>query len=280
MEERIKELLNLGQIQEALDLLVKLDSSAILLASRFNNLRKTYSHGMIDFSEYSRGSAQISYAILESLNEIERNKRAITTSSSPLSNAITIWIAHNRKDNRMANQVKAYLRHRDIYDIKNLTSKDAGDRLKDFVANKAIKTQFLLILCSANSMSAGWTGLEQHLDILSNSLTQRNVIPLLLDDTVYQLDVVTRILYQIEEQLDKVEEDRPKEKYANHSLVNDIEYDRVSLSVLRNNLPKIVQRLRNASVVDISGEHFELGMEKVLKTIQQTLERVAATPAY
>lgn len=276
MEERIKELLSLGQIQNALDLLVKLDSGAILLASRFNTLRKTYNHGLIDFSEYSRGSAQISYAILESLIEIENNKRIAPL----LSNSQTVWIAHNSKDNQTANQIKTYLSNRDIYDIKNLTSKDAGDRLKAFVANKAIKAQFLLVLCSTNSLSEGWTGLEQHLDILSNSLTQRNVIPLLLDDAISQKDVVTRVLYQIEEQLDQVEEDKPKENYTNNSSVNDLEPDRVSLSVLRNNLPKIVQRLRNASAVDISGEHFDSGMEKVLKTIRQTVERVAASHAY
>ncbi len=280
MEERIKELLSLGQIQDALDLLVKLDSGAILLVSRFNTLRKTYSHGMIDFSEYSRVVAQISYAILESLNEIERGKRAVTSSASPFSNALTVWIAHNRKDNRIANQIKTYLSHRDLYDVKDLISQDAGDRLKDFVANKALKTQFLLVLCSTNSISEGWTGLEQHLDILSNSLIQRNVIPLLLDDAVLQKDVVTQVLYRIEEQLDKVAEEKPKEKYTNNSLVNSLESDKVSLSVLRNNLPKIVQRLRNAPAVDISGEHFESGMEKVVKTIQQTVERVAATSAY
>jgi len=44
--------------------------------------------------------------------------------------------------------------------------------------------------------------------------------------------------------------------------------------MLRNNLPKIVQRLRNANVIDISGQHFESGMNRVLQTIQSTVADV------
>jgi len=276
MEERIKELVSLGQIQDALDLLVKLDGSAIMLVSRFSVLRKAYNFGTIDFSEFSRGSAQISYAVLEMLSEIEKQNRI----TLPPSKSPTVWIALNKKDHQTATQVKAYLNKGDIFDIRDLTSKEAGDTLKDFVANKAVKTQFLLILCSTHSISEGWTGLEKYLDILSNSLTQRNVIPLLLDDAVYQKDVVSRVLYRIEEQLDKAEEDMPKQNYAKNSSASDLESDRVSLSVLRNNLPKIIQRLRNVLAVDIRGDHFDTGMEKVLKTIHLTVERFAVSPSF
>lgn len=61
----IQTLISAGNTLEALDLLEDLDSSAILLRSRFNGAKRQYSMGMIDFSEWSRTQAQINYAILE-----------------------------------------------------------------------------------------------------------------------------------------------------------------------------------------------------------------------
>lgn len=68
---QIQEFISLGQTEEALQLLETLTSDSVLLQARFNNAKKQYSMGLIDFSEWSRTQAQINYATLELLNSMK-----------------------------------------------------------------------------------------------------------------------------------------------------------------------------------------------------------------
>lgn len=61
----IQNLIGLGQIQEALEELVKVDKDGVLLLSRYNAGKRQFNMGMIEFGEWSRIQSQISFAALE-----------------------------------------------------------------------------------------------------------------------------------------------------------------------------------------------------------------------
>lgn len=61
----IAEMVSKGEFGAALDAAQDRYPDAILLQSRYNSAKKQYSMGLIDFSEWSRTQAQISYNLLE-----------------------------------------------------------------------------------------------------------------------------------------------------------------------------------------------------------------------
>jgi hypothetical protein len=274
MKEQIQQLIAAGHTKDALDLLVRLDSDALLLQARYNNGEKQFNLGLIDFNEWGYIQAKVNHAALEMAGKVIQDSRPVVTGMpSP-----EIFLIYNQKDIQSADAARRYLKRHGVAYVSDFTQINAGQEISEFVANKALKSQFILILVSLNSLKEGWTGLERHLDILSNSLIQRNVIPLSLDNSLAQPRIVERELARIEEQLDEIDE-HIQQKLAANQPAQDLEAKRTDLTVLHNNLPKIVQRLRSVSAADISGNNFEPGMKKVLQTIQRTVER-AASVAY
>jgi len=266
---QIQELISLGKTEEALELLEQLTSDAILLQSRYNVAKRHYSMGVIDFSEWSRTQAQIRYAALEMMNATKISAPAFKNLFA-INDRPEIYLAYNIKDGNYARQIKQYLETKGISFVDH-TILHAGQSLSDFVINKALKSEFILVLVSENSLKGGWTDLENHLDVFSNSLIQRNVIPLALDNAYTNQIFLKEEMSKLEEQLDII--DTPsRKKHISDEYLNK----KASLTVRFNNLPKIVQRLRNVLVIDIYGGQFELGMEKVLQTIKRTTERIAS----
>jgi hypothetical protein len=244
------------------------------LLAQYNDGEKKFNLGLIDFGEWARIQSRINFAALEMAGRVVPSTRPEINPATgiPLPE---IFLVYNQKDNHAANKVKQYLSRHSINNIDDYTNLNAGQEISEFVANKALKSQFVLILVSKNSLREGWAGLERHLDILSNSLIQRNSIPLALDNSFAEPDFIEREIARIEEQLDEVDE-RIRQHHAVNSPNQTLETKRTNLAVLHNNLPKIVQRLRNVLTVDISGNNFEQGMKKVMQTIQRTVERVAS----
>jgi len=75
----VKDLISLGRIDEALNLLYDSKSDfpddfaneIIFIKSRYNLLLREYSNARITFDDYSRGNSQITFAIMESIKRIE-----------------------------------------------------------------------------------------------------------------------------------------------------------------------------------------------------------------
>ena len=270
---QIQELIALGKTEEALELLEQLTSDAVLLQSRYNGAKRQYSFGMIDFSEWSRAQAQINYAALEMMNAVKNSVPAFKESFG-IYDKPEVYLAYNSKDVSIAKLIKQYLEPKGIAFVDH-TKLHAGQSLSDFVINKALKSEFILVLVSENSLRGGWTDLESHLDVFSNSLIQRNVIPIALDNSFANPKFIKDEMLKLEEQLDSMDLLYP-EKYASNVDIEYLRHQKAALTVRYNNLPKIVQRLRNALVVDIQGDHFKLGMDKVINIIQINAQRIAS----
>lgn len=71
MREEIRQLIAEGRTEDALALLVKHNSDAVLLQARYNQAKKQQKMGMIDFGEWSRVQSQVNYAALEMAGNIK-----------------------------------------------------------------------------------------------------------------------------------------------------------------------------------------------------------------
>ena len=71
MREEIQQLIAEGRTEDALALLVKHNSDAVLLQARYNQAKKQQNMGMIDFGEWSRVQSQVNYAALEMAGQVK-----------------------------------------------------------------------------------------------------------------------------------------------------------------------------------------------------------------
>ncbi len=90
---QIQKLISLGKTEEALELLEQLTSDAVLLQSRFNDAKRQYSMGMIDFSEWSRTQAQVNYNALEVMNSVKTNSIEMNITTTKVSITVNMTTA-------------------------------------------------------------------------------------------------------------------------------------------------------------------------------------------
>jgi len=264
MREQIQQLIAQGRTEEALALLAQNSGVALHLQARYNNGKKQYNMGLIEFSEWQRVQAQINYAALELSNSFKAAPKFETKISSENVPLVSdVFIAYNEKDKQVVDSIRKYLHKNNITGIFDYTQVDAGEFMKEFIINKFTKTDFVLALISPNSLREGWAGLERHLDIFSNAMITKNFIPLVLDYSFTAPDFIKIELSRLNERLDSIENEIQQQPFTKRD-AGDLE---VELIVLRNNLPKIVQRLRSLITVDIRGENLETGMKRVHNSI-------------
>lgn len=260
MINQIRQLIAEGRTEEALGLLAQNSSEALLLQARFNNGKKQYNMGLIEFSEWQRIQAQINYAALELSNSFKISENDPGTIENG------ILVIYNEADEKEAKQVQEYLKKRGIKNIISSREKESVEFIREFIVNKFIKKDFVIALFSINSLRDGWVGLDRNLDIFSNAMVSKNFIPLTLDQSFRSPDFINEEFDRLSARLDNFDKIIRQKKLDKE----EAEFLLLKATVLRNNLPKIVQRLRMLNTIDISGTNFSQAMESVLQTVRKT----------
>lgn len=272
MKQQIQQLIAEGRTEEALALLAQQSSDALLLQARYNNGKKQYNMGLIEFSEWQRTQAQINYAALELSNSVRSSGTAPAgtpaTGAQPAATpAPQVFISYNRKDSAEMHNVKNALELQGIKVIVDVKDVGAGEDIQGFI-DKAIKeNHFILSLVSRNSLVSGWVNKEMSAALLLNRLSNK-WIPVSLDTDWISPDFYEKAISIINGRIDDLKARMKKALEADHDTgpyEDDLRRDRE----LRSNLGTTLQTLKKMAVVDISGQAFAGGIQKVIAAIQQ-----------
>jgi hypothetical protein len=283
--EKIRALLVNGNIEEALDMLSKFSVEAVMLRSRFSNLRKEIRIGTIDPFRDRTESNKIIHSALEILQDLEKSQRktkkleesfvhtrgihgleSLASTEQP-----QILLAYHVSDRDLAQHIKSFLRRNDfegyIDDYQSLIP--IQDLLQAFLLKKGtISNHFFIPIISKRSLREGWIGFQHYLDYFSNALIYKNAIPVSADDDWWGLNIYKEI-ERLDDRIEELEEEIGK--YPDTSLRQ--QHLRTELIALRNNLPQIMQRLKNTSVLNADDDHFDISMRKVLNTINESMQK-------
>ena len=274
MKAQIQELISLGKTEEALELLGQLTTDAVLLQSRYNGAKRQYSMGLIDFSEWSRTQAQINYAALEMMNSARPAKidnGAVSVSpvvQDKTSKAgVKVFISYSHKDKEVVDKIVAHLKANDIEVIIDRELLKAGKAIQPFIEQSIKNSQFVLSVVSANSLKSGWVSKESLATHYAEWLDEKYFLPARLDDSffnpLFQVEAAESIHSEVKnlkdaiKRLDKVGGD-PR----------DLHSDIAQLTDLKNNLPKVIRKLKDTISVDLKEENFEAGLAQIVQTIK------------
>lgn len=275
MREEIQQLIASGQTEAALERLVAQNATdAVLLQARYANGKKNYNMGLIPFDEWSRLQAQINYAALELADKATVQKAAqsqappATQNQAPGTNAPSVFISYNHKDQEVVDRIEKYLSTHHVRIVRDTQDMLAGEAIDNFIQRVMREQGTILSVVSENSMRSGWVGVENDLSFYSSLFGGRQFIPVMIDNKVFEDGFIYTVVEDIDTRLAKLEEDRQK-RLKLHLPDDDLIPKRKRLESLRQNLPKIMTRLESVLTVDIAGERFEPGMEKVVFAINR-----------
>ena len=270
---QIQELISLGKTEEALELLEQLTTDAVLLQSRFNGAKRQYSMGMIDFSEWSRTQAQINYAALEMMNSVKSGKKQEQEGQLEPKKAESIspsvFISYNQMDTFEMRAVKGELEQNGIKVFADIFEMEAGENIQTFI-DKAMKgNMFVLSLISQNSLKSGWVNIELSGAMMLDKF-KKKWLPARLDDACFDDDFYFNTLDSFDERIKGVQAKVQKAMDRNVDY-RPFEDELLRAEDMKANFGRVVKTLKSVLVVDISEKMFELGMNRIIKTIKSNL---------
>lgn len=279
MKEQIQQLIAEGRTEEALALLAQHSSDALLLQARYNNGKKQYNMGLIEFSEWQRTQAQINYAALELSNSVKGGPVPVpapanpvqvnpTTAPQPKAAEHSVFISYNHQDREYADKIYAFLKKEGLDVIIDDIHMVVGDRIKDFILEQIKNNNVVLSLVSKNSLKSGWVGLESDLALYSQLLTDKKFIPVMIDNAVFDGDFYFHVIEEIDSKISDLDQKIEKARKLNIGY-NQFETQRKRIVEQRNNLSNLIDHFQNVFVEDISSENkFIEGMARVIRSIK------------
>ncbi len=283
MKEQIEQAISEGRTEDALTLLAASSNDAVLLQARFNQGKKQYNMGLIEFSEWSRVQAQINYAALEMAGKVKSSaaqKTGPTFSSTRTSANDTsielspaqVFISYNHQDSIFMQGARGFLESRGIRVFVDVADMNAGDDIQVFIDKAFKENHFVLSIISRNSLLSGWVNKELSAVLLLNRLQTSRWLPVRLDDACFNPDFYNEAMDFIDEKIQQSKV-RMRDALDKDRDTAPFEEDRKRLLDLKANLGTTLEALRKVLVIDISGQQFEPGMNKVLTAIQNSNTR-------
>lgn len=274
MKEQIQNFIAEGQIEDALDLLVKhLGNDGILLQGRYNSAKKQHNMGVMDYGEWSRALAQISAAALDLAGKIKPantgatgNAPAIQPVVNSTGNAFKTFISYNHKDQSTAFKVRDYLQDKGVDVILDQDDMAAGRSIMEFIQESIKKADAVLSIVSSNSLQSGWVGQESVASLYAVWLADKKFIPVALDGVAFDSKFQIEALTNLKKKIESIDEDIKTIRELG-SDARDLEEDRRRITDLKNDFSKILQRLKSVLMLDISGDNFDKNMPKVLNAL-------------
>lgn len=268
--EDIRNLIAAGRLEEALDLLAQSNSDAILLKSRHASGKRQYTMGMVDFSEWQRVQNQVAYAALElagSANHGSAPTPPVNTPNPPAPPAAKkVFISYSHKDKDVADMVKKVLVENGIEVTIDRENMEAGEFINNFIRDSIRDNNFILSIVSENSLRSGWVGKESTASFFAEWLSDKHFIPVYINPSFFEPKFyIDTLKYIAAKEMELKSTMAEIEQYKGDTRPFNDEYDK--LFDLRSNLGLIIQRLKSVLVIDISGEYFQEGMNKVIARI-------------
>jgi len=181
-----------------------------------------------------------------------------------------VFISYNHEDSTIADKVKNYLEDNGIQVTIDKDSIEASENITKFIYRCIRQNDVIISIVSTKSLQSAWVGQESIYSLVAENVDNKYFIACRIDAEYtkkkFLIGEITRINGLIKEK----ESDR-EELAALDVDTADTDMEISRLRDLKNNLSKIIRRLKEANTIDISENEFEKGMEKITTTIAKVI---------
>lgn len=247
----------------------------LTLSSTFNEFRKKENMGMLSEADTIKNRAQLSYALLELVNDLENSNgvtenKAEAESFQPVKTTAlkkTVFISYNHHDTETANKLKDKLAAENIQVIIDSESMQPGEDIKEFIEKCVRETGTTISLVSTNSLLSAWVAMETINTFYHEKAdTNKKFIACFLTDDFFNRDFTDTALDHVDGEIKEIQKLVTARMEKNRS-IRDLQNELTRYTELRNNMDEIIRRLRESLCIDIRMENFELNFKKMVQAI-------------
>jgi TIR domain/Effector-associated domain 11 len=286
MKEYIQQLIGAGKTKEALEILAKNHSEAIVLSGNYVRAERDYNQGILDFSEWSRVVARTNNALLELSKNLSGPAPAEgyiqpAYNPPPMSERLTadpfsassakkktVFISYNHADQAVAMEVHDLLEQNGCDALLDKYDMVGGQSIMTFIQNCIKKADIVVSIVSAKSLESGWVGEESVASMYAVWLADKKFIPLRLDSVVFDSKFQISTLRRLNDKISELDRDI-KEIQELGSDARNLEEDRKRLFDLKTGFGAILQRFTSVLIIDLQTAGVSGASEAILKAVNQ-----------
>ena len=247
-----------------------LKSELTSLSARFNKNERQKRTGVISETDYNLEWNRILDALTSLVQEHQENTGQLDSKDivKPRKDSSrTVFISYNHKDQEISFKLKNALKSNGIDVIIDADSMQAGDAIKEFIEESIANSNITLSVISNASLLSGWVGMETINTFFAVKINKdRKFIACFLDDDFFNKEFTLKAVDKIDQDISEIE--NLMSEYSEKKLdTGDLNAEKTRLYDLRNNLDKIIGKLRGSLCIDIRGEQFEQNLPKILEAI-------------
>ena len=141
-----------------------------------------------------------------------------------------------------------------------------GDNIEVFIEKALRENQFILSIISKNSLKSGWVNQELSAALLLSRFGSK-WLPVLLDKSCFDGNFYNNTLDEFDQRMEDLTA-TINPTIAKKRDFRPFQDELARIQDLQGDFGKTLQYLRNHRSEDISGELFDTGMNRVIRTIQ------------
>lgn len=260
MTDTIDDFLKQKDIENALKVMKEYDPAAKLIWVDYLNEKNRYDEKYLNAEVWKQYTNDLFIRIMQ-LNEEFTTKQ----NRNPKSEYRKIFISYNAEDRLMLNKIVAYLKEHAIDFFVDHISMIPGENIKERV-NKEILDREFIILLSKTSLTSTWVFTESSIANVKAQVTSGKVIPLAIDDVLFQDDYITSVIEKFSADLKQLNSDINK-LYDFTNNAQHLETKRNTLVKFVNEYSSMIDIYRSAAVIRLY-QDFDKGMENLIRTLR------------
>ncbi len=260
---------------KAIQIATKTSNDIILQSSRWNSLQKEMTAGTISDDNAKLNKNKIVSGLLTLARRLPDDvvvegieiHQSAARANPYFKGGSKVFISYNHKDKAEAQRIRNFFKENNIPVTIDSEAMKAGEDIKSFI-NKCIReTNVTISLVSTNSLMSAWVGMESINTLVGEQIADKKFIALAIETSFFERSFVRTAVEQINKTMEEID-DEVKWRLENNVGMEDLQNERSRYSDLKSKLPSIVANLKERLTIDITGDNFEPGMQRVLETIK------------
>ncbi len=230
--------------------------------------------GLIDVSREEQTRNRVRYALLDLLGEWFAGEQSEPLPPAGLAvhrtsaSVPTVFISYSHADLGVVGRISAALESEGIrvcIDSKNIRP---GEDVEAFILRVVAESDVVLSIVSGNSLLSPWVGMESVLSLYGEALNGgHKLIAGYLDETFLDIGFRVTATEQIDAKIGEIDALFPV-YIEKHLDTSDLNRQKSRLFELRNNLGKVLERLRNSLVLDLREPMWAESLPRLLSAIK------------
>ena len=178
-----------------------------------------------------------------------------------------IFISYNHLDKSQATKVIKKLKAEGFEVIWDDDAMKSGDNIRKFIIKSIKESDLTLLLVSRNSLLSAWVAMETINSQNAVVLGEHNFVSAYIDDTVLSRKFTDIALDNIEREISEISE-LIKLRLSKGWGIQDLHTELQRYRSLQHGIDGIISKLKDSFYIDISGEFFEKGMNKLITDLK------------